>query len=904
MLSKFYQMSETSVITTTTTQNDLFQVQEHTLPNGLRLFMSINKNEPRIFTNIVVRAGSKHDPAETTGLAHYMEHMLFKGTSQIGSVDWEKEQVLLEQIAQLYEQHRKTHEPETRRQIYAEIDRLSSEAAQFVAPNEYDRLSGALGAKATNAYTWVEQTVYVNDIPSNELERWMILESERFRMMALRLFHTELETVYEEFNINQDRDFRKVDYAIREVLFPKHPYGTQTTMGSAEHLRNPSMINIQRFFQTYYVPNNMAIVLAGDFDPQQAIELAEKYFGHYTPAEIPPFHFETQPPIQGPIRKEIWGKEAPYVMLSWRLEGSATDDFFMGTLLQHLLYNQQAGLLDLYLNQQQEVLESEAWFLPHEDYAIFGLYAKPREGQTLAEVESLLLRELDKLKSGEFPDWLPGAVLNNFKLGEIKAAESNEARVSLISNAFILGIDWTKMAGRTDWMATVSRENILRFTTQRLRNDNFVAVYKHQGEDPTVIKVEKPPITPIELQRDAVSDFASQFLLTNTPDLSAEFVDFETAIQRRQLSSGVQLEYVHNPNNRIFRLDFIFDFGKNHDRLLSLAFEYLPYAGAGKYTQEELQIQFFRLGLQFDVNCQDERSYITLQGLEDSFAQGLELVEYILDHARPDQGILDNLVADILIQRENAKSNRNVILRNAMSNFARYGKESPFTYRYSTDELRSLRAKQLTDAIQRLKSFPHSAYYFGQQATDQVLQILENNHWVPSARSVPPAIRPFKELDTLHDRVLFVDFPIVQSDVLLISKGTPQFNLEEFLMRDLYNDYFGYGLSSIVFQEIREAKALAYSTYAYYGSPQRADRAHYLQAYVGTQPDKLQDAIPAMLGILRDMPAIYPQIEQARASILKRIETERLLPTGPHRPTAISDTTAICAKIFTSQCKK
>ncbi len=313
---------------------------------------------------------------------------------------------------------------------------------------------------------------------------------------------------------------------------------------------------------------------------------------------------------------------------------------------------------------------------------------------------------------------------------------------------------------------------------------------------------------------------------------------------------------------------------------MSLAFEYLPYAGAGKYTQEELQIQFFRLGLQFDVNCQDERSYITLQGLEDSFAQGLELVEYILDHARPDQGILDNLVADILIQRENAKSNRNVILRNAMSNFARYGKESPFTYRYSTDELRSLRAKQLTDAIQRLKSFPHSAYYFGQQATDQVLQILENNHWVPSARSVPPAIRPFKELDTLHDRVLFVDFPIVQSDVLLISKGTPQFNLEEFLMRDLYNDYFGYGLSSIVFQEIREAKALAYSTYAYYGSPQRADRAHYLQAYVGTQPDKLQDAIPAMLGILRDMPAIYPQIEQARASILKRIETERLLPAN------------------------
>ncbi len=873
-LSKYYSMSDTNV------PNDLFQVQEHTLPNGLKLFMSVNKNEPRIFTNIVVRAGSKHDPAETTGLAHYMEHMLFKGTSRIGTIDWEKEHTLLEQIALLYEQHRKTHEPEERRRIYAEIDRLSSEAAQFVAPNEYDRLSGALGAKSTNAYTWVEQTVYVNDIPSNELERWMFLESERFRMMALRLFHTELETVYEEFNINQDRDFRKVDYAIRETLFPKHPYGTQSTMGTAEHLRNPSMVNIQRFFQTYYVPNNMAIVLAGDFDPEQAIALVDKYFSHYAQAEIPPFHFEEQPTVVGPVRKDIWGKEAPYVMLSWRLDGSNSNDFIIGTLIQHLLYNQQAGLFDLYLNQQQEVLESEAWFLPHEDYSIFGLYAKPREGQSLEEVETLLLREVEKLKNGDFPDWLPEAVLNNFKLGEIKAAESNEARVSLITNAFILGIDWAKMAGRTDWLAQISREDILQFAAKRLGKDNYIVVYKHQGEDPRVIKVEKPPITPIELRRESISDFASQFFQITTPDLPAEFVDFNTAIQRRPLSSGVELEYVHNPNNRIFRLDFIFDFGKNNDKLLTLAFEYLPYIGAGKYSQEELQIQFFRLGLQFEVNCQEERSYITLQGLEDSFVQGLELVEYLLENARPDQEILDNLVADILVQRENAKTNRNFILRNALSSFARYGKESPFTYRFSTDELRSLRAEQLTASIQELKSFPHAAYYFGQLAPDQVVRILENAHRLPSERRVAPAIRPFKELDTTHNQVLFVDFPIVQSDVLLISKGTPRFNLEEFLMRDLYNDYFGYGLSSIVFQEIREAKALAYSTYAYYGSPRRADMAHYLQAYVGTQPDKLQDAIPAMLGILRDMPAVHSQIEQARTSILKRIETERLLPAN------------------------
>ena len=261
-----------------TVPDDLLKVQRYTLSNGLQLFLSVNKNEPRVFTNIVVKAGSKQDPPETTGLAHYMEHMLFKGTSRIGTLDWEKESVLLEQISDLYEAHRATQDEDERRRIYAEIDRISFEAAKLTAPSEYDKMVSNIGAKATNAYTWVEQTVYVNDIPSNELERWMSLESERFRMMALRLFHTELETVYEEFNINQDKDIRKVNTAIREVLFPSHPYGTQTTIGKAEHLRTPSQVNIQEYFKTYYVPNNMAIMMAGDFDPQEVVELAERHF--------------------------------------------------------------------------------------------------------------------------------------------------------------------------------------------------------------------------------------------------------------------------------------------------------------------------------------------------------------------------------------------------------------------------------------------------------------------------------------------------------------------------------------------------------------------------------------------------------------------------------------------------
>lgn len=861
-----------------TVPGDPLGVQRTTLSNGFSLFLSVNRNTPRIHTHISVRAGSKQDPADTTGLAHYMEHMLFKGTSRIGALDWEKEQALLEQIAALYEAHRHSRDPEERKQLYAEIDRLSFEAAKLAAPNEYDKMAGVLGAKGTNAYTWVEQTVYVNDIPSNELERWMLLESERFRMMALRLFHTELETVYEEFNINQDRDFRKVDYALRGALFPKHPYGTQTTMGTAEHLRNPSMVNIQRFFQTYYVPGNMAMVLAGDFDPEEAVALAEKYFGSYEARPVPPFTYEEQPPILQPIRQEVTGKEAPYLMLGWRLGNSRSDDQFMATLVQHMLFNSQAGLLDLRLNQQQLVLESEAWSWMHEDYSVFGLYGKPREDQTLEEVEGLILDVLKAFREGDFPEWLMEAVIRDLKLGEVKAAESNEARVQMMNAAFILGIDWERMARRFAWWETVTKEQVLDFANRHLRADNFVAVYKRQGEDTGVIKVEKPPITAVELSRDGVSEFARRFFELPSPSLNPVFVDFGVAIQQTALSNGLSFHYVRNPNNPLFRLDYIFDFGKNHDRYLALALQYLPYLGAGKFSPQELQIQFFRLGLSFDVISREERSYISLSGLEESLEPGMELVEYILRHALPDEGVLQNLVSDILTERENAKSNRNVILRTAMGSYARFGPDSPFTYRLSKEELKAASGEKLVTHIRELTQYPHRVYYYGQKPMDEVARLLERCHEVKPPFLSPPPLREFAELETSTHEVLFVDFPIVQADVMLMSKGTPHFNLEEHLMRDLYNDYFGNGLSSIVFQEIREFKALAYATYAFYSSPHKQKYAHYLQAYVGTQPDKLPDAIPAMMDILQHMPLVESQIDQARLAILKRIETERILP--------------------------
>ncbi|HXH17750.1 MAG TPA: insulinase family protein, partial [Chitinophagales bacterium] len=268
--------------------NDPLNARIYTLKNGLKVYLTVNSREPRIQTYIAVRAGSKFDPKETTGLAHYLEHMMFKGTQDFGTLDWEKEKIMLDTISALYELHKNTADPEQKKKIYHRIDSISYEASKLAVPNEYDKMMTSLGAKGTNAYTWVEQTVYVNDIPSNELEKWLYLESNRFRTLVLRLFHTELETVYEEFNRAQDNDYRKSWDAVQNGLYPSHPYGTQTTLGEGEHLKNPSMVNIHRYFDRYYVPNNIAICLSGELDPDKTIALIDKYFGGWQPKEVPP----------------------------------------------------------------------------------------------------------------------------------------------------------------------------------------------------------------------------------------------------------------------------------------------------------------------------------------------------------------------------------------------------------------------------------------------------------------------------------------------------------------------------------------------------------------------------------------------------------------------------------------
>jgi len=854
-----------------TVENDPLNTLIYTLDNGLKIYMSVNKNEPRIQTNIAVNTGSKQDPSDATGLAHYLEHMLFKGTSEMGTVNWNSEKGILEDISDLYEMRRSVVDQEERKVIYHKIDSLSLIAANYAVPNEYDKMISSLGAKGTNAYTSLERTVYVNDIPSNELEKWLMIESERFSELVLRLFHTELETVYEEFNRGQDNDNRLVWSTMMKNMFKKHSYGTQTTIGTSEHLKNPSMEKIHEYFNQRYVPNNMAIILAGDLDPDKTVDLIKKHFGSYVSKDVPEFIPPVEDPIVEPEIVNVQGSDAAWVTVGFRMPGIDHEDAYLLQLMDGLLSNGQAGLIDLNLVKSQKVLNGYSQYMYAKDYSLFQLVARTREGQTLDEARSLLLNELEKIKNGDFEEWMIKAVVKNFKLDDLNSNEYNSSRTYKMTDAFILDQDWEKVVNKYQRMNDVTKQDIIDFTKKYFSN-NYIVVNKLTGESNS-IKVEKPQISTLPINRDTSSLFASKFNSIKSSRLTPVYNDYSKEITKKDLSSNIPLYYVNNTSNEVFTLSYILDMGEFSDLEMSLAIKYLQYLGTDQYSSTEIEREMYKLGLSYSVNVAEERVYVSLSGLEESLEDGIKLFEHILSNVQSDQIAYDNMVLDMIKQRQNNKLSKGYISY-GMREYAKYGDESPFKYMISSNDLESMDIEKLVKKIKQLTSYQHYIYYYGKKNIKDVCSIIEKYHFSP--KDLLPLLPPkkFKELDHKENNIYFTNYDMVQSEISMISRVT-NYNQDLIAPARIFNQYFGSGLSSIVFQEIREAKALAYSAYSYFSSPRKLDDSHYVFAYLGTQVDKLGEATESLLDLMNNMPEVQDQFEDAKTAAMKKIETSR-----------------------------
>lgn len=852
-----------------TVENDPTNTLIYTLDNGLKVYMSVNKLEPRLQTLIAVKAGSKFDPPETTGLAHYLEHMVFKGTDKIGTKDWESEKVLLDEIASTYEAHRNTIVPEEKAVLYKKIDSLSYEASKFAIANEYDKMISSIGAKGTNAYTSNDETVYINDIPSNELEKWLMVEGERFKTLVLRLFHTELETVYEEFNMSQDRDGRWVYQAVLEGLFPNHPYGTQTTIGLGEHLKNPSMYNIHEYFNNYYRPNNVAICLSGDLDPDATIDLIEKYFSNWQPGEVPEFKQPEKTTLTEPVVKEIFGPQQEMVYLGYKFEGAGSKDAMMLKLIDGLLANSQAGLIDLNLNLNQKVLSAGSFPNIMKDYSMHLLYGYPKQNQTLEEVSELLLGEIEKIKTGDFDEWLIEAVVNNLKLEQIKSIEKNQGRAFLMIEAFINELQYEDVIFELEKMSKITKQEVIDFAN-KYYGKNYALAYKRMGVSDRH-SVPKPQITSVDLDRDTKSGFYVEFEKLESGSLEPRFIDFNKDIALDKIGE-IPIAFVRNENNPLFSLYYIFDMGSDNSKDLALAVQYLPYLGTSKYSAEDLKKEFFKLGVEFSVSATRDKSYVKLSGLEDNLEAGVELFEHILANVEANADVYNEMVNDILKSRNDTKLDKNTILRMGIGSFAKYGADNPFTDIIQATDLKAKDVNVLANYVKDLSNYKHRIFYYGQKDLKDAKNILAKYHTTSAQKDYPEA-KKYAENDFTEMKVLFVPYDMQQVEMLFMSKSEV-FNPELLSAANLFNEYFGSGLSSIVFQEIREQKALAYSAYSFFATPAKADEYHYVNAYIGTQADKLKDASKAMLEIMNEMPQAEMQFNAAKESIIKKMQTE------------------------------
>ncbi len=857
-----------------TVENDPTNTRIYTLDNGLKVYLSVNDEAPRVQTSIAVRAGSKNDPSTATGLAHYLEHMLFKGTDTYGTLDYSQEGPLLLEIDSLYEVYRATTDTDERKAIYKVIDSVSQVASSFAIANEYDKMVSEMGAKGTNAYTSQERTVYINDIPTNQLEKWLSLEAERFRNPQMRLFHTELEAVYEEKNRSLDSDFRKAFAAVMDGLFPNHQYGQQTTIGTIDHLKNPSITEIKNYFNKYYVPNNMAICLSGDFDPDALIGVIKDKFGSFEAKVDPTFEVAKEEPLAGPVVKEAVGPDSEFMYLAYRFDGVGSEESELIQMCDMILANSTAGLIDLNLNQEQKVLRASSFTYILSDYSAHMMNGSPKQGQSLEEVKDLLLAQIDSLKAGSFPDWLPEACINDLKLGRIRQLEYNGGRTSMMVDAFIQRRDWADQVADIDALKKYSKEDIINFAKANY-SDNYVVVYKRTGVDETVAEVEKPAITPVEVNREAASPFLTELGAMETKSIEPKFIDYDKDFETTTLDNGIVVRTVKNENNGLFTMNYLFDMGTNNNLKMGIAIEYLPFLGTSKYSPSEIQQEFYKIGCEFDVYAARERTYVTLSGLDENFEAGMKLFEHLLADAQAEPEALKGMVSNFLKSRSDAKLNKSAILFSGMASYGQYGEDSPFKYILSESALNELEADELIEMIHGLSNYEHRVLYYGPKSTDELAEALKANHTSPQELMAIPEGKVFVEQENEGTKVYVVDYDMKQAEIYMLSKKE-LYNPKTVAAAAIYNEYFGGGMGSIVFQEMRESKALAYSVYSVYRSPSDSAKSHYAMAYIGTQADKLKEAMAGMMDLLNNMPESEKSFELAKKGALEKIRTERI----------------------------
>jgi predicted Zn-dependent peptidase len=607
----------------------------------------------------------------------------------------------------------------------------------------------------------------------------------------------------------------------------------------------------------------------GDLDFEETIQLVDQYFGTIPYRELPEKTPVVEQPLTEIVKRTVKSPTTPRVQLAWRTDSYGTREAMLADITANILSNRgEAGLLDLNINQTQRMLWAQAFSVGLKQYGYFSIVAVPKETQTLDEAKDMVLEQIELIKKGDFPDWILPAIINDFKIQRMKGLETADGLATNLYDTYIKGRTWVQELNEMDEYETFTKEEVVDFANTFFK-DNYVVVYKEKGVNDQLVRVENPGITPIKINREAQSHFLKEIVAEKTEDIQPEFIDYKKEILTDTVKDK-KLSFVRNKYNDIAQAHFIFPFGSDHDRDLGISTQLLQYLGTEDLSPEDLKKEFFKIGISNDFKTTNDQLLISLSGLEENIEKGIALLQHWMYGVKPDQEIYGQFVETVLENRQATKKDKTRIMT-ALTNYTKLGSFSRYTDIISKEELESSNAEVFTDRMKKLFKYPYEIFFYGKDVENfkqYIGKYIENESFsIPEPKQYP-------EPET-NGNVYFTDYDMVQMEMSKVGRGY-QVDTLNFGKINVFNEYFGRGLSSIVFQEIRESKSLAYSAYVSYSANSELRHPDYITTYIGTQPDKLQTAVSTMSELMNELPEVPIQFENAKNAALKQIASTRI----------------------------
>ncbi len=451
-------------------------VREYTLDNGLRLLVLPRPGVPIASFVVQYQIGGVNEKPGNTGIAHFLEHLLFKGTTSLGTRDFGSESLYLQQMDNLFDsvlvlEDRPTPDREAISALEDQIRGLEREVSQFVISNELDQILSENGARSLNATTSLESTNYYVELPSNRAELWFVLEADRMENPVFREFFTERDVVAEERRTRLENSPSGILYAAHmAAAFQSHPYG-RPVVGSMEDIQRLTRREVESYFRSYYGPNNAVVAIAGDVDPEQILSWAEKYFGPIPRAEEPPPVQVVEPEQLEERRVVVVYDAEPGLRVGWKVPSSQSEDAPALYMLASILTGGRSSRLYRRLVLEGRVASGVfSSTEPGQLYpGLFTIQASPLHPHTTVELEEAIYEELQKLVSHPPEERELQRVKNQLEASEVRRLRSNFGLAAQVAGSESLYGDWRKTFEFSDKLLLVSPEDIQRVVAEYLR---------------------------------------------------------------------------------------------------------------------------------------------------------------------------------------------------------------------------------------------------------------------------------------------------------------------------------------------------------------------------------------------------------------------------------------------------